>query len=175
MALFDNFITQTLKSKHLAIAVFSGQRVFWGNERKYFPHIPGLTILVPHTIYVRVPGVHFPHVNLHFFEIFLSSHMPFFLCFLHFFVFILSLQTTLWIEFSSPEMYVSKTCAVLRTRLNWELSESSHNEKNITINYYFLITKEPERFRFEIDFWKSNLSSDLGSFWQSIWKPVSVK
>jgi len=28
MAFFDNFITQKLKSKHLAISVFSGQRVF---------------------------------------------------------------------------------------------------------------------------------------------------
>ena len=40
-----NFITQKLKSKHLAISVFSGQRFFWGNERKYFPHIPRLTTL----------------------------------------------------------------------------------------------------------------------------------
>ena len=38
-----NFITQKLKSKHLAISVFSGQRFFWENERKYFPHISGLT------------------------------------------------------------------------------------------------------------------------------------
>ena len=37
-----NFITQKLKRKHLAISVFSGQRFFWGNERKYFPHNSGL-------------------------------------------------------------------------------------------------------------------------------------
>ena len=37
-----NFITQKLKSKHLALLVFSSQRFIWGNERKYFPHIPGL-------------------------------------------------------------------------------------------------------------------------------------
>ena len=37
-----NFITHKLKSKHSAISVFSGQRFFWGNERKYFPHILGL-------------------------------------------------------------------------------------------------------------------------------------
>ena len=36
-----NFITQKLKCKHLAISVFSGQRYFWGNERKYFPHTGG--------------------------------------------------------------------------------------------------------------------------------------
>ena len=34
-------ITQKLKSKHLAISFFSGQRIFWGRERKYFPHILG--------------------------------------------------------------------------------------------------------------------------------------
>ena len=37
-----NLITQKLKSKHLAFSVFSGQRFFWGNERKYFPHISDL-------------------------------------------------------------------------------------------------------------------------------------
>ena len=45
MTFFDitvNFIIKKLKSKHLALSVFSGQRFFWGNERKYFPHIPGL-------------------------------------------------------------------------------------------------------------------------------------
>ena len=31
-----NLTTQKLKSKQLAISVFSGQRVSWGNERKYF-------------------------------------------------------------------------------------------------------------------------------------------
>ena len=36
-----NFITQKLTSKHLAFSVFSGQRFFWENERKYFPHILG--------------------------------------------------------------------------------------------------------------------------------------
>ena len=39
MAFFDitvNFIIQKLKSKHLLCV-----RSFWGNERKYFPHIPG--------------------------------------------------------------------------------------------------------------------------------------
>ena len=39
-----NFITQKLKSRHLAISVFSGQRFFWGDERKYFPHISGLSV-----------------------------------------------------------------------------------------------------------------------------------
>ena len=34
-----NFIIPKLKSK--AISVFSGDRFFWGNERKYFPHIQG--------------------------------------------------------------------------------------------------------------------------------------
>ena len=33
-----NFMTQKLKSKH------SGDRFFWGNERKYFTHIPGLEL-----------------------------------------------------------------------------------------------------------------------------------
>ena len=42
---FGQFYHQKLKSKHLAISVFSGQRVFWGNERKYFPHILGLRTL----------------------------------------------------------------------------------------------------------------------------------
>ena len=37
-------ITQKWKSKHLAISVFSGQRFFWGNERKYFQNISGLNV-----------------------------------------------------------------------------------------------------------------------------------
>ena len=36
-----NFIIQKLKRKHLVVSVFSGDRFFWGNERKYFTHIPG--------------------------------------------------------------------------------------------------------------------------------------
>ena len=50
-----NFITQKLKSKHLAISVFSGQSFFWGNEKKYFPHIPGLD----HGI--KQPNLNFPY------------------------------------------------------------------------------------------------------------------
>ena len=101
--------------------------------------------------------MHFSHVNLHFFKIFLSSHLPLFFSFLHLFVEILSLHFTFRIEFSSPEMYVSKTCGILRTRLNWELSESSHNEKK----HYFklLLFDDNKRTRkiwmnldFEIDF-----------------------
>ena len=47
-----------------------------------------------------VPGVHFLHVSLHFFHVFLSLHLPFFLSFLHFLVEILSLQLAPRIEFS---------------------------------------------------------------------------
>ena len=41
-----NFITQKLKSKHLVCPSFllwSG--FFWGNERKYFKHIPDLSLV----------------------------------------------------------------------------------------------------------------------------------
>ena len=39
-----NFITQKLKSKHLVCFSFLWRQVFWGNERKYFTHIPGQII-----------------------------------------------------------------------------------------------------------------------------------
>ena len=39
-----NLILQKLKSKYLFVSVFSGGRFFWGNERKYFAHIPGHSI-----------------------------------------------------------------------------------------------------------------------------------
>ena len=48
MAFFDknvSFITQKLKRKYLPISVFSGQRFFWGNERKHFSRSLGLRVL----------------------------------------------------------------------------------------------------------------------------------
>ena len=52
----------------------------------------------------EVPGVHFWHVSMHFFHVFLSSHLPFFFSFLHFLDEILSLQSALWIDFSFSEI-----------------------------------------------------------------------
>ena len=143
-----------------------------------------------------VPGVHFLHVSIHLFHVFLFLHLPFFKSFLHFLVEILSLQSVLWMDFSLSEKYVSKTCCVcgvLRTRVNWDeiftqksvvkiknfhcLSKEYFKHlsyqaimKNITLNYYFSIKirKIWMNFNFEIDFWKS----DLGSFWQPVWKSV---
>ena len=40
-----NFITQKLKSKHLVCLSFLWWQFFWGKERKYFTHIPGLNSL----------------------------------------------------------------------------------------------------------------------------------
>ena len=54
-----------------------------------------------------VPGVHFLHVSIHFFQVFLSLHLPFFLSFLHFLVENLSLQLAPRIEFS--EITTEKT------------------------------------------------------------------
>ena len=60
-----NFITPKLKSRHLPLSVFSGQRFFWGNEGKYFPHIPCLYLLLSFIAWpflklfkgvLRVPG-----------------------------------------------------------------------------------------------------------------------
>ena len=51
-----------------------------------------------------VPGVHFWHVSMHLFHVFLSSHLPFFFSFLHFLDEILSLQSALWIDFSFSEI-----------------------------------------------------------------------
>ena len=56
-----------------------------------------------------VPGVHFLHVSMHFFHVFLSLHLPFFFSFLHFLVEILSLQLALWIVNSLSEIKTEKT------------------------------------------------------------------
>ena len=47
---------------------------------------------------------HFWQVSMHFFHIFLSSHLPFFFSFLHFLVEILSLQMGLSLKFSFSEI-----------------------------------------------------------------------
>ena len=39
-----NLIIQKLKSKHLVCLSFLWWQGFWGNERKYFTHIPGLSL-----------------------------------------------------------------------------------------------------------------------------------
>ena len=59
--------------------------------------------------YSIIPGVHFWHVSMHFFDILLSSHLPFFFSFLHFLVENLSLQLALWIVFSISEIKTEKT------------------------------------------------------------------
>ena len=38
------FIFQNLKYKHLVCLSFLSWQVFWGNERKYITHIPGLKL-----------------------------------------------------------------------------------------------------------------------------------
>ena len=53
MAFFDiivNFIIQKLKSRHL-VCLSLLWFLFWGIERKYFTHIPGLSILTGITLF----------------------------------------------------------------------------------------------------------------------------
>ena len=44
LAIWQNFIIQKLKSKHLFCLSFLWWDFFLGNERKYFAHIPGLNL-----------------------------------------------------------------------------------------------------------------------------------
>ena len=41
-----NVIIQRLKSKHLVCLSFLRWQIFWGNKRKYFPHILGQGIIL---------------------------------------------------------------------------------------------------------------------------------
>ena len=53
--------------------------------------------------------MHLLHVSMHFFHVFLSSHLPFFFSFLHFLVEILSLQMACWIVFPFSEINTKKS------------------------------------------------------------------
>ena len=72
-------------------------------------------------------------------------------------------------------------CMLARPVVFWGQRSTGSYQKVAIMkkHYYKLLLFDNKRTRniwmnldFEIDFWKSDLSSDLGSFWQPIWKSV---
>ena len=87
-----------------------------------------------------IPGVHFWHVSMHFFQVFLWPHFPFFFRFMHFFVLILSLQLALRIEFLFSE--TNKKNGILLPKLFWptvrkNCSNSERSEQFLVTECFF--------------------------------------
>ena len=161
-----------LKSKHLAISVFSGQRVFWGNERKYFPHIPGLRTFRGSLYHIQ----------------FMLEYL---VCIFRMLTCIFSKSSCLctcpsslafcisWLKFCrciphSELIFYFLKYMLARPVVFWGQGSTWSYQKVAIMqkHYYKLLFFGNKRtwkiwgnLDFEIDFWKSDLSTDLGSFW----------